>query len=214
MAAKKLRNKAVLTDRLAQAVDLATELHGRQRKKTGAPVLSHLLEVCGYTLRGGGDEDQAIAALLHDSAEKSGGRATLARIEQTFGQKVGKIVLDCTDSFDGEARPKWINVKEMQVERFRREALPESCLVYAADKLSNSREIERRLRAEGPQIWSEYGGGRDGHLWYFRAMHTVFVEIAGMNPIVAELHECLTRLETTAEGGCPDGSQTAEAVSE
>lgn len=195
MSPKKTKPKLVLTDRLARGLELASEVHGNQRKKTGAPVLSHLLEVCGYVLRGGGDEDQAVAGLLHDAAEKGGGRSTLARIQQEFGDRVGKIVLDCTDSFEGEPRPKWRTLKELQIERFRREAIPESCLVYAADKLSNSYEIERRLHREGPEVWSDYGGGREGHLWYFRAMYEVFLERGGVNPIFQELGECLSRLE-------------------
>ena len=195
MAAKKNDQQFVPTERFSEAVRLAADLHRNQRKKTGAPFLSHLLEVCAYVLRGGGDEDQAIAALLHDAAEKSGGRATLANIKQLCGSGVAQMVEDCTDSFDGDERPKWRVVKEAQIARFRQQALPESCLVYAADKLSNGREIQRRLETEGPQVWSDYGGGRDGHLWYFRTMQQVFVERAGRNEIVDELDACLLCLE-------------------
>ncbi len=177
---------------------MAGELHGRQTKKTGAPFLSHLLEVCALVLRTGGDEDQGIAALLHDGPEKSGGRATLRLIEQRFGERTAKMVVDCTDSFEGEDKPKWRLVKERQIDRFRREALAESCLVYAADKLSNGREIERRLKTEGPKVWSEYGGGREGHLWYFRAMYQVFLDRGGSNPLMTELDEVLTGLEKSA----------------
>jgi (p)ppGpp synthase/HD superfamily hydrolase len=188
------------SSRFVEAVSVAGELHGRQTKKGGAPFLAHLLEVCALVLRAGGDEDQGIAALLHDGPEKSGGRDTLAAIGKLFGPRVAQMVADCTDSFAGEPKPKWRIVKEQQIIRFRRESLPESCLVYAADKLANGREIHRRLRTEGPQVWEEYGGGRDGHLWYFRAMYEVFVEHGGKNALLVELDECLTELESAAPG--------------
>ncbi|AXC15221.1 metal dependent phosphohydrolase [Acidisarcina polymorpha] len=183
------------TTRFLDGVRLATELHGGQTKKAGAPFLAHLLEVCAYVLRAGGDGDQAIAALLHDGPEKSGGRATLKRIEQSFGPRVGKIVADCTDSFDDEDKPGFLVRKEQQIERFRQDALPESGLVYAADKLANAREIHRRLKAEGPQVWQDYGGGRSGHLWYFRAIYAAILERGGVNPLLPELDECLKKLE-------------------
>ena len=185
------------TRRFSLAFELACGLHAEQQKKTGAPFISHLLEVSGYVLRAGGNEDQAIAALLHDSVEKSGGVATLLTIDRLFGEHVGKMVEDCTDSFDGEKKPKWRAVKEAQLERFLGDALPESCLVYASDKLSNGREILRRIRSGEQDVWSNYGGGRDGHLWYFRAMYDAFLKRGGMNPLMPELDECLRDLEAT-----------------
>ena len=48
--------------------------------------------VCALVLGAGGDEDQAIAALLHDAVEDQGGLATLETIRHLFGQRVAAAV--------------------------------------------------------------------------------------------------------------------------
>ncbi|MBN3926998.1 HD domain-containing protein, partial [Nostoc sp. NMS4] len=59
-----------LTERFEQALVYATRLHAQQtRKVTGVPYISHLLSVAALVLEDGGDEDEAIASLLHDAVE-------------------------------------------------------------------------------------------------------------------------------------------------
>jgi (p)ppGpp synthase/HD superfamily hydrolase len=189
------RSKFSPSQRFTLALDLATALHGGQRRKTGDPYIAHLLEVCACVLQARGDEDQAIAALLHDGPEKSGGRTTLLTIQNLFGDRVMRMVEDCSDSFDGEDKAGWKARKQAQLERFRTIALPESCLVYAGDKLSITREISRRLRREGPVAWTRYRGGREGYLKYLRTMYDAFLKRAGTNPLMEELDKALTDLE-------------------
>ena len=94
-----------LTDRFLAAVALAQEVHGHQRRTgTKIPYMAHLLVVTGLVLEDGGDEDQAIAAMLHDSVEDGGGRPMLERIETAFGRRVAAIVEGCSDSVDGDPR--------------------------------------------------------------------------------------------------------------
>lgn len=181
--------------RFTLALDLATALHGDQKRKTGDPYMAHLLEVCACVLQGGGDEDQAIAALLHDGPEKAGGRSTLQTILHLFEEPVAHMVMDCSDSFEGEEKGSWKERKQAQIERFRTSALPDSCLVYAADKLSITREISRRLRSEGAVAWTRYRGGREGYLKYLRAMYDAFLKRAGTNLVMQELDRTLTEFE-------------------
>jgi (p)ppGpp synthase/HD superfamily hydrolase len=62
-----------LTPRYSDALQWAAELHGQQeRKGKPVPYLSHLIAVSGLVWEDGGDEDQAIAALLHDAIEDAG----------------------------------------------------------------------------------------------------------------------------------------------
>src|SRR5512139_1788829 len=64
------RPMTVLTDRYTRAVDYARVAHAEQtRKGTRIPYLYHLLAVSSLVLEFGGNEDQAIAALLHDVIE-------------------------------------------------------------------------------------------------------------------------------------------------
>jgi (p)ppGpp synthase/HD superfamily hydrolase len=81
-----LTKATVLTDRFDRALLYATHVHGGQvRKGTNTPYVAHLLAVAAMVLEYGGDEDLAIAALLHDSVEDQGGRARLDDVRNRFG---------------------------------------------------------------------------------------------------------------------------------
>ncbi|MGP1667690.1 MAG: HD domain-containing protein, partial [Rhodanobacter sp.] len=63
----------VLTDRFSRAVDYARIAHATQvRKGANIPYLYHLLGVASLVIEFGGNEDQAIAGLLHDTIEDAG----------------------------------------------------------------------------------------------------------------------------------------------
>ena len=90
----------MLTKRYDDALLYASELHRTQvRKGTLIPYMSHLLSVSALVLKNGGDEDQAIAGLLHDAVEDQGGLPTLEAVRERFGDRVANIVSDCTDSW-------------------------------------------------------------------------------------------------------------------
>ena len=88
--------------------------HGQRRKGTGIPYIAHILGVTAIAMEYGADEDQSIAALLHDAAEDGGGEATLAEIRARFGDAVADIVLGCSDSLveDPEDKLPWQARKE------------------------------------------------------------------------------------------------------
>ena len=59
-----------ITEKFDRAFAFAVNLHRHQFRKGGElPYIGHLLGVCGIALENGADEDEAIAALLHDSIE-------------------------------------------------------------------------------------------------------------------------------------------------
>src|SRR5881227_2703625 len=102
----------VLTSRFDQAVTFARRLHAEQhRKGTEIPYLAHLLAVSALVIEDGGDEDEAIAALLHDAVEDQGGQPTLDRIRRLFGDRVAAIVEACSDT-DVVPKPPWRERKE------------------------------------------------------------------------------------------------------
>src|SRR6476620_4676468 len=89
----------VLTDKFDRALLYATHVHGGQvRKGTSTPYVAHLLAAAATVLEYGGDEDLAIAALLHDSVEDQGGKARLDDVRNRFGEGVAEIVEGCSDS--------------------------------------------------------------------------------------------------------------------
>jgi (p)ppGpp synthase/HD superfamily hydrolase len=160
----------VLGERFIDAVAMAVRLHAHQaRKGSGLPYVSHLFAVAGLVLEYGGDEDQAIAALLHDGPEDQGGEATLAEIETQFGVRVAAIVCACSDTFE-TPKPPWRERKEAYIAHLDA-AGPDVWPVTLADKIHNARTIVADLRPPGgPETLDRFNGGRDGTLWYYRTL--------------------------------------------
>lgn len=155
-----------LSRRFDEAFLYASQLHREQaRKGSGEPYLAHLMAVCSLALENGADEDQAIAALLHDAVEDQGGAETLAVIRERFGARVADIVAGCSDSQEAK-KPDWRPRKEAYLARLRREPA-EVLLISAADKLHNARAILRDYREIGDALWERFTGGKDGVLWYY-----------------------------------------------
>ena len=112
-----LSKSTVLTDRFDRALLYATHVHGGQvRKGTSTPYVAHLLAVAATVLEYGGDEDLAVAALLHDSVEDQGGAARLDDIRNRFGEPVARIVEACSVSLaytaKGEPKADWLERKK------------------------------------------------------------------------------------------------------
>jgi GTP pyrophosphokinase len=166
-----------LTARFADAVSLAMTLHaGDVRKGTRIPYIAHLLGVCSMVLADGGDEDEAIAALLHDALEDHGDRITAAELERRYGPRVAALVVGCSDTpagFAGGAKPPWRQRKEDYLAHLRASS-PDDLRVSLADKLYNARAILADLEIAGDIVWSRFNAGRDGQLWYYRALVDAF----------------------------------------
>lgn len=155
--------------RLQRAFRYAAEKHaGQTRKQTAVPYLSHLMAVASLVLEAGGDEDMAIAALLHDVVEDCGGTPRLREIRKQFGARVARIVEGCTDSF-GEPKAEWVERKKNYLREVRH-ADAETRLVSACDKLHNVRTILADYREDGESIWARFSGKKEGTLWYYRAL--------------------------------------------
>lgn len=158
-----------LTGRFKEALAYAFDLHCTQaRKGSGVPYVAHLLAVAANVLDHGGDEEQAIAALLHDAVEDQGGRATAAAIRERFGERVAAIVAGCTDT-EITPKPPWRQRKEAYLAHLAH-APADVLLVSASDKLHNARAILADLRQVGSRVWDRFSGGREGTLWYYRAL--------------------------------------------
>jgi len=180
--------------RFNDAFLFAAEKHaGQTRKKTAVPYLSHLMSVAALVLEAGGDEDEAVAALLHDVVEDCGGHPVLDEIRQRFGERVAHIVEGCTDAYS-IPKPPWKARKLDYLEVLRR-SRDDVRLVSAADKLHNVRTILADYRIEGDSVWERFSGHRDGTLWYYRAVLDVLRE-GKPNRLVEQLQREVTELET------------------
>jgi (p)ppGpp synthase/HD superfamily hydrolase len=159
----------MLTTRFEEAIVFAFNLHKNQtRKSIPVPYFAHLMGVAALVLEAGGDEDTAIAALLHDAVEDQGGIPTLDEIRLRFGDRVADIVDHCTDAYT-KPKPPWRRRKEQYLVKLHL-ASPEARLVSVADKLYNVRTICDALRLKGSSVWGRFNGGKEGTLWYYQAL--------------------------------------------
>lgn len=162
-------------ERLGKALELAAQAHaGQLRKDTQIPYLSHLLGVASIALEYRADEDQCIAALLHDSIE-DGGEIYRQRILDRFGPRVLRLVAGCTDGVPGEDGQKedWMVRKRRYLEHLETVA-DDVLLVSGADKLHNARSIAADLKAVGPSVFDRFKPGKDLTLWYYETLSEVF----------------------------------------
>ena len=163
------------SQRYIDALGWVAELHRRQRRK-GKPVpyISHLVAVSALIWEDGGDEEQAIAGLLHDAIEDAG--VTESEIASRFGSRVARIVADCTDTdgavtADGEKEP-WLLRKTRYIEHLQ-STQPDSLLVSAADKAHNARDMVLDARRDAG-MWSKFNAGLEGSTWYLLRLHQTF----------------------------------------
>jgi (p)ppGpp synthase/HD superfamily hydrolase len=201
-----------LGPRFDQALLYAAAAHRQQpRKGTPVPYLSHLLGVASIVLTYGGDEDQAIAGLLHDTIEDCGSEHEPV-IGELFGPEVLRIVLACTDSAlpAGQARAGWRERKERYLDHFR--DLPPgdaALLVSCADKLHNAQAILADLETLGLSLWDRFPGKTpEDHLWYYESLAVTFAE-AMAGPLADRFGatvEAIGALHRSLIGG-PGGSE-------
>jgi GTP pyrophosphokinase len=195
-----------LSARFSEAVTLAAGLHRNQVRKgpRRIPYVSHLLAVAAIVLEHGGNEDQAIAALLHDAVEDQGGAATLATIRHIFGSVIADIVAGCSDT-DVVPKPPWRQRKERYLTHLG-EADGDVLLVAAADKLANARSILEDYRELGEQLWARFNCTREESLWYYRSVVRVLRARSGPPRLLAELDRVVAEIEAMAAQASRAGS--------
>lgn len=184
------------SQRFEDAFVYAARVHADQvRKGTGTPYVIHLLGVAVMVGEYGGDEDQVIAAFLHDAPEDQGGRPQLEEIRRRFGERVARIVEGCTDTFD-DPKPPWRARKEAYIHHLA-SAPAEVLLVSAADKLCNARTIVADLRHDGDAVFDRFKGKKDGTLWYYREV-TRALEARGPTALTDELRRTVQEMHRLA----------------
>jgi len=164
--------------RFREALVWAAELHEDQNRKGGnVPYVSHLIGVAAIVLEHGGNEDEAIAALLHDALEDQAHKIASGEIARRFGPVVDAIVIACTDGDPEEQRSKdqakWYARKRQYVDEIATKP-PGAILVSMSDKLYNARSILEDYRELGEALWPRFTTGRAGTMWYYRSLVDAF----------------------------------------
>jgi (p)ppGpp synthase/HD superfamily hydrolase len=200
-----------LSAKFSEALGFAFELHQRQTRKgdnNNTPYLSHLLAVTSLVLENRGTEDQAIAALLHDSIEDQGndypgGRVQLREdIKLRFGKKVLEIVDACTDDHDFQKASDshgfeaWERRKKAYLESLQHKQR-DALLVSLADKAHNASSILKDYKTDGEDLWERFNGKREGTLWYYNELAEIFGRLV-KSPLSDELVATVNELKRLA----------------
>ncbi|MCP4697273.1 MAG: HD domain-containing protein [Gammaproteobacteria bacterium] len=190
--------ESLIGSRFKDALLYAVEIHGNDlRKGASIPYISHLLSVCALVLEDGGDEEEAIAALLHDSLEDHPEKVTKSILDSRFGSRVARLVELCSDTpsdYQGGPKPPWHERKTAYVERLRKEVYP-LCRVALADKLHNTRTIVMDCRRQGDKVWARFKAAKGDQLRYHRALVEAFREAQAPHHLVDELDSLVRELE-------------------
>jgi (p)ppGpp synthase/HD superfamily hydrolase len=190
-----------LSNRFQEAFNFAFKLHRNQiRKGSKIPYLTHLMAVATLVLENGGNEEEAIAALLHDAVEDQGGLETLEQIRNRFGEGVAYIVKECSDSFS-TPKPPWRERKLNYLNKLE-SASPSVLRVSLADKLHNIRSLLSIYLQDGEEIWERFRGGKEGTLWYYHQLSRTF-QLHGENIMLSEFNDVLNRLDRIIESNKP-----------
>lgn len=200
--------QAVVGKRFRDALVWAAELHEDQSRKGGnIPYVGHLLGVSAIVLEHGGNEDQAIAALLHDALEDQADKIGEGEIARRFGPHVEALVIACTDGDPAAQRDRnqerWYRRKEQYIADIP--AKPrDAILVSMADKLYNARSILEDYRELGEPLWGRFTTGRKGTLWYYESLVAAFRPF-GHHRLWGELDRTLAELKALIAAGGGSG---------
>jgi len=200
--------------RVSEGFALAASLHKHQTRKVdenedqalAISYITHLAEVFALVIQGFGDDDQMIAALLHDAIEDQSvtpaGRVTAEVIEEMFGARVLELVLASTELRPPAGQPKapWRTRKENHLFHLRELAAedPSFLLVGLADKLSNGQAIVNDLNLRGQIVWSRFNASKEQVVWYYDSMLALFQEFIPDNPLVPRLESVVNQMRELA----------------
>ncbi len=168
----------MLTDKFLDGAAFAQRHHPDTAKGSSIPVMAHLIGVASLVLEDGGDEDLAIAALLHDVAEDAGGAAKLQEIQERYGERVARIVEGCSDSLvvDPDAKEDWWIRKRRYLAHLRETTDEDVLRVSVADKTYNLLRVARDEQLLDAENWERFKTGRDGQHWYFNELLDIYAE--------------------------------------
>lgn len=191
--------------RYAAAISFAARAHkGQTRKGTSIPYITHPLAVSGLVVEFGGDEDQAIAGLLHDVVEDCD--VQLDVLAEMFGHRVADIVEGCTDGTPqagGEKAP-WLERKGAHLSELF-QAPTDLLLVAACDKLHNLRSIMVDIEVVGLSVFDRFSATPAQIEWYYRSMADLFLERLGQARLPLAVSREVDRVWSCVYQSAPNG---------
>jgi (p)ppGpp synthase/HD superfamily hydrolase len=192
-----------LGDPFDRAFALASELHrDHKRKSSEVPYISHLMGVAALVLEDGGDEEEAMAGLLHDALEDCAELISGEDLEERFGPRVRELVEACTDTppdFEGGRKPDWKARKDAYIAHIASGEMP--LRVSLADKVHNVRCLLRDHRLEGEAVWNRFSVGERDTLWFYRALAVAYRAGGAEGFLIDELERTADEVEASVRAG-------------
>lgn len=139
---------------LNRAYVYAMRAHGNQKRASGAPYISHPLEVAAILTDLKLDDATIVAALLHDTIEDT--ETTREEIDRLFGPAIGNLVEGLTKI----QKLDLVSKKAAQAENLRKLLLAIAddvrvLLIKLADRLHNMRTLHHMAEAKRARIAEE-----------------------------------------------------------
>lgn len=160
-------------------------------------MVAHLFGVCAIVQHDGGDEDEAIAALLHDALEDKPGEVTEEILRRKYGERVLAMVLAATDTprgWDGTPpKPDWHERKKAYLAHIPT-VDPALLRPTIADKIDNVRAILADCARVGDAAFGAFNAGKELQLWYYRECLKAYRATGAFPRLVATLGELVARL--------------------
>ncbi len=179
-------------------MEYAFALHGWDtRKLSPVPVVAHLFGVCAIVQHDGGDEDEAIAALLDDALEDKPKEVTEEVLRGKYGDRVLAMVLAATDTprgWDGTPpKPEWHERKKAYLAHIQT-VDPALLRPTIADKIDNVRAILADYGTLGADAFKKFNAGMKEQVWYYGKCHRAYLATRAFPRLVATLGELVTKL--------------------
>lgn len=191
----------VIGMRFINALAYAADAHsGQLRKGSDIPYITHPISVAMIVVEHGGDEELAMAGLLHDVIEDCD-IVYASNLRAIFGDRVADLVEGMTDgvrSDTGEKAP-WRPRKEAFLARLRA-ADRDLQLIKAADALHNARCTLADVKRDGEAAMTRISRG--DYLWYLREVAHATRELGAIaNELWSTCWEIELLLEQWRDGG-------------
>lgn len=180
----------IASQRFDEAFALARFHHRlHARKVDHEPYIGHLLGVSSLIIEYGGDEDQAIAGLLHDLVEDTD--VTIIDIASRFGSRIADLVDKCTEATkkQKDQDKTMSNYQELRRARKQRylDALASkskddpSILVALADKVNNAEKTSRDI-VTNPNLFDNFNAGLEEQKWWYQSLVAAFAGLKDSSP--------------------------------
>jgi hypothetical protein len=162
---------------LADVFEFVSNAHKKGTRKSGAPYISHPMDVASILLKENASPDLVLAGLLHDIIEDTD--VDIATILRRYGQQVADYVDAVTEpeelrqAANGNKAENWKDRKEYTIRKMSR-ATSEIKLLSCADKLANIRDLISDIRMEGEGFWDKFNAPKEDQEWYYRSMLEAF----------------------------------------